>query len=60
MKQTKKCFTVTVLRSKEARMDATIQAISIMLTSQGVPFIHSGQEFFRTKHGVENSYKSPK
>ena len=25
---------------------------------QGVPFIHAGQEFYRTKNGVENSYKS--
>ncbi|MCM3032197.1 type I pullulanase [Niallia taxi] len=34
-------------------------ATSIVLLSQGIPFLHSGQEFFRTKYGVENSYKSP-
>ena len=34
-------------------------ATSIVLLSQGVPFIHAGQEFYRTKKGVENSYKSP-
>ncbi|MFW5841921.1 MAG: type I pullulanase [Bacillota bacterium] len=34
-------------------------ATSIVLLSQGVPFIHMGQEFFRTKHCVSNSYKSP-
>ena len=34
-------------------------ATSIILLSQGVPFIHMGQEFYRTKKGVENSYKSP-
>ncbi|CAM3085604.1 type I pullulanase [Streptobacillus felis] len=33
-------------------------ATSIVMLSQGVPFIHAGQEFFRTKDGVENSYKS--
>lgn len=33
-------------------------ATSIVLTSQGIPFLHAGQEFFRTKFGVENSYKS--
>lgn len=33
-------------------------ATSIILTSQGIPFIHAGQEFFRTKYGIENSYKS--
>lgn len=34
-------------------------ATSLVLLSQGIPFIHSGQEFFRTKQGVENSYCSP-
>jgi pullulanase len=32
--------------------------MSIILLSQGIPFIHAGQEFLRTKYGVENSYKS--
>ncbi|TDL32080.1 type I pullulanase [Jeotgalibacillus sp. S-D1] len=32
---------------------------SIVLTSQGVPFIHAGQEFMRTKGGDHNSYQSP-
>ena len=35
-----------------------IFATSIVLLSQGVPFLHSGQEFLRTKGGVENSYMS--
>lgn len=34
-------------------------ASAMVLTSQGIPFIHAGQEFMRTKQGVENSYKSP-
>ncbi|RLQ97888.1 type I pullulanase [Falsibacillus albus] len=34
-------------------------ATSIVLLSQGIPFIHAGQEFFRTKNGVDNSYKHP-
>ncbi len=34
-------------------------ATSIVLLSQGIPFIHAGQEFFRTKKGIENSYNSP-
>lgn len=33
-------------------------ALSMVLLSQGVPFIHAGQEFYRTKHCVENSYCS--
>ena len=33
-------------------------ALGIVLTSQGVPFLHAGSEFLRTKNGVENSYKS--
>jgi len=31
----------------------------VVLTSQGVPFLHAGVEFLRTKGGVENSYQSP-
>lgn len=31
----------------------------VVLTSQGIPFLHAGVEFLRTKGGVENSYKSP-
>ena len=32
---------------------------AVILTSQGVPFLHSGAEFCRTKGGNGNSYKSP-
>jgi len=32
---------------------------ALVLTSQGIPFIHAGEEMIRTKNGVENSYKSP-
>lgn len=32
---------------------------ALILTSQGVPFLHSGIEFGRTKGGNGNSYKSP-
>ncbi|WP_255298589.1 type I pullulanase [Brevibacillus dissolubilis] len=34
-------------------------ATSIILTSQGIAFLHAGQEFMRTKGGDENSYRSP-
>lgn len=34
-------------------------ATAMVILAQGIPFIHSGQEFFRTKKGVGNSYKSP-
>jgi pullulanase len=33
-------------------------ALTIVLTSQGIPFLHAGTEFLRSKNGVENSYKS--
>ncbi len=33
-------------------------AFSILLTSQGIPFIHAGNEFLRTKKMVHNSYNS--
>lgn len=37
-----------------------IQKLSnaIVITSQGIPFIHSGVEFCRTKYGVEDSVRS--
>lgn len=34
-------------------------ATSIVLLSQGIPFLHAGQEFMRTKNGDHNSYRSP-
>ncbi|GGM19084.1 type I pullulanase [Paraliobacillus quinghaiensis] len=33
-------------------------ATGLTLLSQGIPFLHAGQEFFRTKNGDENSYIS--
>ena len=40
--------------------EETLKAIqrlsnAIVITSQGIPFIHSGVEFCRTKYGIENS-----
>jgi pullulanase len=32
--------------------------IGTILVSQGIPFLHSGQEFCRTKSGNHNSYRS--
>jgi len=34
-------------------------AAAIVLTSQGVSFLHSGAELLRTKQGIANSYNSP-
>ncbi len=34
------------------------QANAIVLTSQGIPFLHAGVEFLRTKQNDENSYQS--
>lgn len=33
--------------------------LQLILISQGMAFIHSGQEFFRTKNGLDNTYNSP-
>jgi pullulanase len=43
-----------VIRRKRQQL-----ALAFTVLSRGVPFIHAGQEFFRTKQGVENSYNSP-
>lgn len=31
-------------------------ALAFVILSQGIPFIHSGQEFMRTKYGQDNTY----
>ena len=36
-----------------------VLALSIILLSQGIPFIQGGAEILRTKNGDHNSYKSP-
>ncbi|WLR41150.1 type I pullulanase [Bacillus carboniphilus] len=33
-------------------------ATSMVILSQGIPFLHAGQEFYRTKKGIGNSYNS--
>ena len=45
--------------SEEQRENMQQLALGIVLTAQGVPFLHAGSEFCRTKQGEENSYKSP-
>ncbi|HFK1437367.1 TPA: type I pullulanase [Bacillus cereus] len=45
--------------SDEVRTQMHKLSSSILLTSQGIPFLHAGQEFMRTKYGNHNSYKSP-
>ena len=54
-------------RLMEANPGASLQELiqmdklaqTVVLTSQGVPFIHSGAEMLRTKDGVHNSFESP-
>ncbi len=41
------------------RMEAAKLAQTIVFTSQGTPFMFAGEEIFRDKKGVHNSYKSP-
>lgn len=44
--------------SEELRRSMHRLASAMILTSQGIPFLHAGQEFMRTKHGMDNSYKA--
>lgn len=41
------------------RQRAARLAQTIVFTSQGTPFMYEGEEMFRSKHGVHNTYKSP-
>ena len=45
--------------TEEERKEMYKLALSIVLTSQGIPLLHAGSEFLRTKKGVENSFESP-
>ncbi len=45
--------------SEDVRIKMHKLAQTMVLTAQGIPFLHAGTEFLRTKQGVENSYNSP-
>lgn len=45
--------------SEETRIKMHKLAHTMVLTAQGIPFLHAGTEFLRTKKGVENSFNSP-
>ena len=45
--------------SEADRQRAARLAQTIVFTSQGTPFMWTGEEIFRDKKGVHNSYKSP-
>ena len=52
-------FGFYALKESDDRVkDAARLALSLIILSIGVPFIHAGQEFFRTKRGVENAYNA--
>ena len=43
--------------SKEVRIARAKMLMAAVLLAQGIPFIHSGQEFARSKHGLPNTYE---
>lgn len=45
--------------SEADRQRAARLAQTIVFTSQGTPFIFAGEEIFRDKQGIHNTYKSP-
>jgi len=45
--------------SEDALIRLDLLAQTAVMTSQGVPFLLSGEEMLRTKQGVHNSYNSP-
>lgn len=42
---------------RDVRISRQKMMIAAVLMAQGIPFIHSGQEFARTKHGMNNTYE---
>ena len=43
--------------TNKVKMDKLANAV--VFTAQGIPFLHAGEEFLRTKGGEENSYNLP-
>ena len=43
--------------SKDIRIAKHKMMIAAVLLAQGIPFLHSGQEFARSKHGLPNTYE---
>lgn len=58
------CLTDKLRKSMPEATDSLRQRVAklaqtIVFTSQGTPFMFAGEEIFRDKKGVHNSYKSP-
>lgn len=49
----------TATNSDAERREMHKLSLGIVLTSQGISFLHAGTEFLRSKNGVENSFESP-
>ena len=45
--------------SEETRLRMNKLAQTAVLVSQGMSFLYSGEELYRTKQGIDNSYQSP-
>ena len=54
-----KLLSTTAPEDHQERLQMMKLAHAILLTSQGIPFLHGGQDFARTKGGNHNSYQSP-
>lgn len=56
------CYDKLCISNHEENEEMRKRRLRLMLAavilSQGVPFIHSGQEFFRTKNGLQNTYNA--
>lgn len=44
--------------SRDIRIQRQKMMIAAVLFAQGIPFLHSGQEFARTKHSMSNTYEA--
>jgi pullulanase len=46
-------------QTEKERIAMAKLAHGAVFLAQGIPFLHAGEEFLRTKQGIENSYNSP-
>jgi len=49
---------IQILNQPATVKKQALLATAMVILAQGVPFLHAGQEFYRSKKGDENSYRS--
>ncbi len=49
----------SIMDVRETRQRRLVMMMGACIFSIGIPFLHSGQEFYRSKNGLSNTYNAP-